>query len=187
MDYSTLDDGTLVRLIAHVQTEALSELYNRYNRLVFSVAFNSVGHYDTAEEITQDVFVRVWEQASTYRPDKAKVVTWLTSIARHRAIDVLRRQSTRPEQNSTSWDEVAQWAMPSVDGPEESTDLLMRQERVRNAINHLPDEQKEALALAYFGGYTQRQIAERLDQPLGTIKTRIRLAMQKLREELGDE
>jgi len=187
MDYLTLDDEMLIRLIERAHADALSALYDRYSRLVFSLALNLLGDYATAEEVTLDVFTRVWERAETYRPGQAKVSTWLTSITRHRSIDVLRRQGARPERHSVAWAEVSPDATPGVNGPEEATELAMQQQRVRAAIAQLPADQKQALALAYFKGYTHREIAERLGEPLGTVKTRIRLAMQKLRQTLQDE
>ena len=187
MNYTTLDDEALIRLVVRAQADALSELYDRYSRLVFSLALNVVGDRATAEEITLDVFTRVWEKAETYRSDQAKVSTWLTSITRHRSIDLLRRQKARPEQRSVNWAEVSPEDMPSVNSPEEATELAQRQERVRAAIAELPSDQKQALALAYFKGYTHREIAQALDEPLGTVKTRIRLAMHKLRGMLHDE
>jgi RNA polymerase sigma-70 factor (ECF subfamily) len=187
VNYSTLDDEMLIGLVARANPEALSALYDRYSRLVFSLAFNSVGDQATAEEITLDVFTRIWEKAETYRPEQAKVSTWLTSITRYRSIDELRRRGSRPEQYSVGWAEVPPDTMPRISGPEESAELALEQERVRAAVGALPPDQQEALALAYFNGYTHRQIAEALAQPLGTVKTRIRLAMHKLREMLQDE
>lgn len=187
MDYSTLSDESLILLIARKQSDALGEFYNRYNRLVFSLALSSVGDRGTAEEITLDVFTRVWENAATYRAEQAKVTTWLTSITRYHSIDILRRQGSRPEQHSVSWADVSPNALGSGIDPEEAAELSLRRERVRAAVAQLPTDQKQALALAYFKGYTHRQIAEALGQPLGTIKTRIRLAMQKLRQALRDE
>jgi RNA polymerase sigma-70 factor, ECF subfamily len=187
LDYSTLDDVELIGSIIRADQSALSELYDRYSRLVFSIAYSLVGDYATTEEITQDVFVRVWERAPQYRSDQGKVSTWLISIARHRSIDMLRRQGSRPENHTVSWAESTIDAMPSDDDPEEAAELSMQRQRVRAAIAQLPEDQKQALALAYFNGFTHRQIAERLEQPLGTVKTRIRLAMQKLRQLLRDE
>ncbi len=184
MNYSTLDDAALVALIAQTQSRALSELYERYHRLVFSLALNSVGDTAAAEEITLDVFIRVWKKAATYRADQARVVTWLMTITRNCAIDVLRQRSTRLEHDS-AWAEVA--ALKPHNNPEELIDLRLQQERVQAAIAQLTPEQKQALALAYFKGYTHHQIAESLAQPLGTVKTRIRAAMQKLRQLLADE
>ncbi len=187
MDYSDLDDEVLLGLIAHRRAEALSALYDRYGRLVFSLALNSVGSPAAAEEITQDVFLRVWERANTYRAEKAKVSTWLTSIARYRSIDILRRRSARPEQHSVRWADVAPADMPREDETEAAVELSLQRQRVREAIAELPEEQQQVLALAYFQGYTHRQISDALGQPLGTVKTRIRLAMQKLRSTLQNE
>lgn len=187
MDFSTLNDETLVRLLVRSNPHALGELYDRYSRLVFSLALNMVGDRATAEEITLDVFTRVWEKADTYRPERAKVSTWLTSVARYRSIDVLRRESSRSEVHSVGWAEVSSDAMPSVDGPEQAVELALQRERIRAAVGDLPPDQRQALALAYFKGYSHREIAQALDQPLGTVKTRIRMAIQKLRHMLQDE
>jgi RNA polymerase sigma-70 factor (ECF subfamily) len=187
VNYSALDDQTLIRLVARAHADALGELYERYSRLVFSLAWNLVGDQATAEEITLDVFTRIWEKAETYRPEQAKVSTWLTSIARYRSIDMLRRRGSRPEQHSVGFAELAPDIAFSADGPEEAAELAMQQQRVRAAIAALPSDQKQVLALAYFKGYSHREIAEALNQPLGTVKTRIRLAMQKLRDLLLEE
>jgi RNA polymerase sigma-70 factor (ECF subfamily) len=187
VDYSKLDDTTLITLIEREHAEALSVLYDRYSRLVFSLALHLLGDRATAEEVTLDVFTRVWEKAGMYRADKAKVSTWLSSIARYHAIDVLRRQGSRPERNSVAWTEVTTDALFSADGPEEATELTLQRRRVRAAMAGLPADQQQALALAYFDGLTHREIAEKLGEPLGTVKTRIRLAMQKLRQTLKDE
>jgi len=187
VDYSKFDDEALIRLIVRDRPEALSELYDRYHRLVFSLAFNAVGDRSTAEEITLDVFTHVWQKAATYRAERAKVSTWLTSIARHRSIDVLRHQRARPEQRSVGWADLTPGQVPQVNGPEGAAELAIRRQRVRAAIAELPEEQRQVLALAYFQGYTHREIAQILDQPLGTVKTRIRLAMEKLRQTLRAE
>jgi RNA polymerase sigma-70 factor (ECF subfamily) len=187
VNYSTFDDATLLGLIARSHADALSELYDRYSRLVFSLAVGLVGDHATAEEITLDVFARVWDRAATYRPEQAKVSTWLTSIARYRSIDELRRRGARSESHSVPLAEVSSEAIPWVDSPEQAAELALQQQRVRAALADLPLDQREALGLAYFKGYTHREIAEALGQPLGTVKTRIRLAMQKLRQALLDE
>lgn len=188
MDLLTLDDEALIRLIAHSKTEALSVLYDRYGRLVFSLAIHIVGDQATAEEITQDVFFRIWEKASTYRVEQAKVSTWLTSITRYRAIDILRQRGVRPEQNSVDWAEDTLSMLPAgADDPEDATELSMEQKRIQKALANLPEDQRQAVALAYFQGMTHTEIADTLKVPLGTVKTRIRLAMQKLREMLRDD
>lgn len=186
MDYTTLDDASLIRLITSHRSEALGALYDRYGRLVFSVAFNSVGDHSTAEEITQDVFTRVWEKAGTYEASLGKVTTWLIGITRNRAIDELRRGNIRPEKYSVSWADVSPGLVPKGQGPEEETDLSIRKKSVRQAIASLPKDQQEVLALAYFRGLSHSEIANVLREPLGTVKTRIRLAMQKLRQVLSE-
>jgi len=181
IDHQTRDDENLIRLIVQGRPEALSELYDRYSRMVFGLAINTVGDAATAEEITQDVFYRVWERAKQYRADQAKVSTWLTSIARHRAIDQLRRQGVRPEGQSIGWADLSPQAEPSADGPEQTAELEIQRQRIRAAVAQLSEEQKKVVAMAYFRGYSQTAIAEALNLPLGTVKTRIRLAMDKLR------
>jgi RNA polymerase sigma-70 factor (ECF subfamily) len=187
VDYSSLSDETLFLLIVRAQPGALEELYNRYNRLVFSLALKVVGDRATAEEITLDVFLRAWDRADTYRPERAKVSTWLISITRNHAIDKLRRRSTRPEQHTERWFEFLTYPGVESSNPEQITDLSLRRERVRAAVAQLPEDQKQVLSRAYFGGHTHRQIAEELGLPLGTVKTRIRLAIKKLRKLLQDE
>jgi RNA polymerase sigma-70 factor (ECF subfamily) len=186
-DYARYDDEKLISLIAQLQTEALDQLYDRYNHPIFSLALMIVGDRATAEEVTLDVFMRVWQKASSYRADQAKVSTWLTHITRHHAIDVLRRRAVRPDQYALSLDEITPGAPVPTQDPGELAEQSLRRERIRAAIARLPADQRQALTLAYFGGYTQTQIAETLKQPLGTIKTRLRLAMQKLRDFLRDE
>ena len=186
-DYALYGDEKLIRLIAQSQQQALAQLYDRYNRLIFSLALAIVNDRGTAEEITLDVFMRVWQKAGTYRAEQAKVSTWLTHIARHHAIDVLRRRSARLDHSALHWEDASSHVQSSQPDPQESAELSLRRQRIHAALARLPAEQKQALILAYFGGYTHSQIAELLAQPLGTIKTRLRLAIQKLRELLREE
>jgi len=174
------DDERLIKLIAQLHEDALTQLYDRYSHLVFSIALAIVGDTLTAEEITLDVFMRIWQKAGSYRVERAKVRTWLTHITRHHAIDVLRQRSTRPDYQAVSWDSVASNTILSGQDSQELVELSLSRKRVRAAIAQLPEDQKQALALAYYGGLTQLEIAKVLKQPLGTIKTRLRLAMQKL-------
>jgi len=184
-----LSDESLMAQIARGQQAALSELYDRYSRLVFGLAQHATGDPGSAEEITQDVFVRAWERAGQYRPEQGTVRTWLASIARHRSIDQLRRQGARAEAQSVSWDEAEEGPSSMVAGSNTQleAELAMLRSEVRAAIAQLPEEQKQALALAYFRGHTQDEIAVALGVPLGTVKTRIRLAMDKLRVALADQ
>ena len=185
--YSKTDDIQLIKLIARSKQDAINELYERYKRLVFSVAFAIVGDQSVAEEITLDVFVQVWQKADSYRPELAKVSTWMIAITRNHAIDILRWQRSRPEANSVHWEDSFVQNGPIIHNLEEQIESTLKKERVRKAVAQLPEDQREALALAYFKGYTQSQISESLKQPLGTIKTRIRLGMQKLRKLLEED
>ena len=187
MDYQKFDDETLLRLIQRGHEKALSELYDRFGRLVFSIAYHSTGDQEGAEEITQDVFIRVWEKASTYRVEQGRVATWLTSIARNRAIDILRHKMVRPESRSIAWEEFTFFDPADEQDVEGEIELSQLQQRMRRAVRQLPDEQRQALALAYFKGLSHQEIAATLDEPLGTVKTRIRLGMQKLRQMLESE
>lgn len=188
MDLSGVDDAVLLTMIASAHTEALGVLYERYGRLVFTVAIHVVGDRETAEEITQDVFMRVWQGASTYRIELAKVSTWLIGITRHRAIDELRRRGARPEKLRADWPEDVgrdhHDGLPVEDGPQETVESNLHGHEIRQAIQTLPPEQRVVLSLAFFGGLTHNEMAEFLGQPLGTVKSRVRLAMQKLRDTL---
>lgn len=187
MDYQKLDDGTLLQLIAQTHENALGELYDRYSRLVFSMALNAVGDAALAEEITQDVFLRIWNKAATYNPEQGKAITWIASITRYRAIDILRRMSIRPEGNHPAWAGEEDFDLPDPVDIEEEAAISQRKRLVRWAVSTLPPEQQTALSLAFFQGYSHSEIAEMLNEPLGTVKTRIRLAMQKLRQLLREE
>jgi RNA polymerase sigma-70 factor (ECF subfamily) len=188
VDYTQLEDKALLKLIlADARAGALDELYSRYGRLVYSVAFRIVGEGQTAEEITLDIFVKVWEKADTYQPRLGSVRVWVTGMTRNRAIDILRRQSVRLDAQSLHWADLTSQPTSKEPNPEETVDLNLRKQRIRKAIAQLPEEQRNVLALAYFQGYTQREIAELCKLPLGTVKSRIRASIQKLRQMLYDE
>lgn len=186
MDYTQLDDETLLHLIHRTKAEALSVLYDRYSRLVYSVALSSLGNAHLAEDVTQDVFLRVWQRAGTYDANQSQVTTWLTSITRHRVIDVLRQRRIRPESTSISWAETESNDLSDESDVEMEVEYKIRQKQIRWAIAQLPEEQRLALGLSYFRGMSHSKIAEALDEPLGTVKTRIRLGMQKLRDLLKE-
>ena len=133
------------------------------------------------------MFVHVWRGARTYEPGRAKVTTWLTAVARHHAIDILRWQSVRLDSSSLPLDDMSFTHDKSLPDPEEQAELSLQRKNVQDAISQLPVDQRQVLFLAYFKGYSQQQIAELLKQPLGTVKTRIRLGMQKLRQILIEE
>jgi RNA polymerase sigma-70 factor (ECF subfamily) len=187
LDYTVLEDGLLLQAIVEHQSAALSVLYDRYGRLIFSLAYNVVQDDGLAEEITQDVFVQIWNKASTYQQGQGKVTTWLGSIARHRAIDVLRWRHSRVESRLVDWEDDDLSRLPDESMVEADLDVVQQKQRLRHAVAQLPAEQRSALALAFFKGYTHQQISDLTGEPLGTVKTRIRLAMQKLRQILDEE
>ena len=187
MKFEKLDDATLIRRIAQAEPGALEELYDRYNRLVFGVALAILSDTSAAEEVTLDVFVRVWKGAATYQAERAKVSTWLAAITRHHAIDVLRGQRSKLDQKSLYLSDLPWQKASELSAPQEDLENNIQRARIRQAVEELPAEQREALILAYFKGYSHRQIADLLEEPLGTVKTRIRLAMQKLRDILAEQ
>jgi len=182
------DDEILMARIAQGDQRALGGLYDRYGRLVYGLARSIVGDGPTAEEITQDVFTRAWEKSSAYRADQGRPLTWLMRIARNRSIDELRRRGARPQTERLPW--TGGISPSGGEDPAEAADLARRRSNLEAAMRELPQEQRQVLALAYFRANTHQEIADRLGQPLGTVKTRLRLAMQKLRramEELEGE
>jgi RNA polymerase sigma-70 factor (ECF subfamily) len=183
VDYTKLDDAAIVTLIARRDERALGALYDRYSRLAFSLAMRIVGDRALAEEITADSFVNVWRASGSYSAERGRFVPWLMSVVRHRAIDELRRLNVRPEGNAVELNEALQMTA-HPDGLEDVVDAHRRREVVRSVLAKLPAPQREALELAYFGGLTQQEIAEKTGTPLGTIKTRMRLGLLKMREEL---
>ncbi len=180
------DDENLIRLITEGQSAALGALYDRYGRLVFSLAFQVTNDAAVAEEITQEVFLQIWNKAGSYQAAQGKVTTWITSVARHRAIDSLRRRGARPEGHQVDFEDNEAPELVDPTGVEEQVEFSQRSRTVRQAIAQLPPEQQKALALAYFKGLTHQEIADLTGEPLGTVKTRIRLAMLKLKQILID-
>ncbi len=180
------DDESLIRLIIDGQSAALGVLYDRYGRLVFSLAFQVTNDAGVAEEITQEVFLQVWNKAATYQATQGKVTTWITSVARPRAIDSLRRRGARPEGHQADFEDSNERELVDPKGVEDQVEFLQQSSAVRRAMAQLPPEQQKALALAYFKGMTHQEIADLTGEPLGTVKTRIRLAMLKLKQILID-
>lgn len=180
------DDQTLLIQIANSQPEALSELYDRYGRLVFSLAMHIMGDVTLAEEITQDVFLQIWNKAASYQPGQGRVVTWLSSVAHHRTIDVLRRQGARPEGHRVELEEDSLFNLRGDSAVEPSVEKGQINHQVHLALAGLPPDQQKVVWLAYFDGMTQQEIADKLGEPLGTVKTRMRLGMIKLRQLLVD-
>lgn len=189
MDYTALRDEELMDRLAGRDLGAFEALYDRYGDLVYSVSLRVVGDSYVAEDVTQDVFLRVWRRPDQFDVSRGKFVTWLLSVARNRSIDQRRSQSRRMRHESLPAGDEEEDIIPTEDrrdDPALATVLADDRAAVRGALEVLPPEQKLAITLAYFGGFTQQEIANRLGQPLGTVKTRIRLGMQKMRAALEE-
>ena len=164
---------------------ALAALYDRHARAVYSLALRVVADEADAEEVVQEVFDQAWRLASRYDPARGTVVAWLLNMARTRAIDRLRARRARPDRAGLE-SEHAWSALPATSAdPLEALDTARDAARVRQALQRLPLIQRVAIELAYFEGLTQTEIAARLEEPLGTVKTRIRVALLKLRDALS--
>lgn len=175
-----LSDEALVALAARSEQTALGELYDRYGRPAYGLALRIVRDETLAEDAVQDAFVAVWRTAHRFVPEKGKASTWILTLVHRRAVDVVRREQRR---RADSLDVAPE---PGGGGADEEAWLRLQRERVQAALKQLPDQQREALELAYYGGFTQSELAERLGQPLGTIKSRMFMGLSRLRELLGD-
>ena len=184
--YHQMEDEVLLGLIRAGDQGALEALYERYARRVYSLSVAILRDSGKAEEATQETFFRVWQRADSFDAARGRLGTWLLSIAHHRAIDILRR-TRRINFREESWDNQLGELLfsSSGPGPEEATALMEEGRRVREALKHLPPAQQQVLVLSYFQGLTQVEISQRLQQPLGTVKTRMRLGVQKLRQALS--
>ena len=182
---SNAEDVALMRRIVEADETALGALYDRWVRSLYSLVLHLLKDADEAEDVVEETFWQAWKKADSYEPAKGAVSTWLLTIGRRKALDRLRAKK-RSREELTSSDHAAFADLPSND-PDPSADVERSElrERVRAALSELPDEQREVLELGYFSGMSQSEIAEATGEPLGTVKTRMRLAMQKLREPLS--
>lgn len=186
-DGSRPPDEELIRRVAQGDPESVRVLYHRYSRLVYGLAMRITGNNTDAEEVTQDVFLKVWEKATTYQADRGKVLTWMVQIARNRAVDVLRGQTARGKRDLRLVQQLGSEGSTAAPNPPLDEELPVSREQIRQALSALSDSQRAALDLAFFQGMTHREIAARLGEPLGTVKTRIRDAMIRLRGLLSEE
>lgn len=173
----------LVQSIAAGNQSALRALYDRTHRIVFTLMVRITGNRETAEELTLDVFHDVWRRASSYDAADGSVVGWIMNQARSRAIDRLRFEQRKKRVNPHADDSLS--AAPSSDPPE-ACELRARGRLVRDALSVLTPDERQAIETAYFSELTHSQVAVRLDQPLGTVKTRIRSGLGKLRQALSE-
>jgi RNA polymerase sigma factor (sigma-70 family) len=175
-----LSDEAVLALIARADEQALAELYRRFGRLAYGLAFRILRDDALAQDAVQEAFLGVWRAAGRFTAERAKPSTWLLTLVHRRAVDLVRREERRRTEPLQPDSESA--------GAEESdeAELLTRRQTIREALGKLPPEQREAIELAYYGGYTQSELAERLGQPLGTIKSRMFTGLARLRETLEE-
>ncbi|HEY0242938.1 MAG TPA: sigma-70 family RNA polymerase sigma factor [Gemmatimonadaceae bacterium] len=181
---SNADDVALMRRMVEADETALGALYDRWVRSLYSLVLHLLKDPDEAEDVVEETFWQAWRKAGSYEPSRGAVSTWLLTIGRRKALDRLRARKRSREDLIGEDRSFAD--LPSSDpDPSIDTEGAELRENVRRALNHLPAEQREVLELGYFNGLSQSEIADVTGQPLGTVKTRMRLAMQKLREPLS--
>ncbi len=179
-DLAHLSDEAIVALVARSDETALAELYDRFGRVAYGLAVRMLRDQSLAEDAVQEGFLSVWRNASRFVPERAKASTWILTLVHRRAVDLVRKEERRRADSLELAPEAA------TDAVDESAWLRLERERVQNALKQLPDPQREALELAYYGGFTQSELAERLGQPIGTIKSRMFTGLARLREILGE-
>ena len=179
-DLAHLSDEALVALVARSDEAALAELYDRVGGIAYGLAYRVLRDESLAEDAVQEAFLGLWRAAATFIPERAKASTWILTLVHRRAVDLVRREERR---RTEPLDEAPEAATGSA---EDTAWLRFDRERVQAALRQLPDQQREAIELAYYGGFTQTELAERLGQPLGTIKSRMFAGLTRLRELLDD-
>jgi RNA polymerase sigma-70 factor, ECF subfamily len=183
-DIARLADEELMQLVQQGDPRAFEVLYDRHGGAAFSLAYRVVGDRTAAEDITQEAFLSMWRSRVRYEPARGSVRTWVLGIVHHRAIDGLRRNLVHQRRRASAE------GLEEVHEAAERTDVeaARREEArtVRAAMEELPEQQLQVIELAYFGGFTHTQIAEMLEMPVGTVKGRMRLGLEKLRRQLGE-
>ncbi|GIW05736.1 MAG: RNA polymerase [Dehalococcoidia bacterium] len=188
IDYQGADDEALVARLAEKDADALEALYDRHSRPVFSLALKMLGEVTAAEEVVQEVFLKLWRSPERFVAGRGKFRSWLLGVTHHRAVDELRSRRSDTSRRVAGDAEAETLRIP--DGgpdPAEVAWLGVQHDIVQRALDTLPPEQREVIDLAYFKGLTHSEIAAALGEPLGTVKTRLRLAIQKLRSALETE
>jgi RNA polymerase sigma-70 factor (ECF subfamily) len=184
-DIHRLADEELMMLLRDGNPDAFEAIYDRHGRAAFSVAYRMVGDRNVAEDITQEAFLSMWRSRVRFDRERGSVRAWVLGIVHHRAIDALRRNTAHDRRRAS-----AEGLEERQEAPERTDVEVARREEareVREAMETLPDQQLEVVRLAYFGGFTHTQIAQMLNMPIGTVKGRMRLGLEKLRRALAPE
>jgi RNA polymerase sigma-70 factor (ECF subfamily) len=179
-DLAHLSDEALVALVERGQDSALGELYDRFGGPAYALAVRIVRDEALAEDAVQDAFLTVWRTAARFVPERGRASAWIMTLVHRRAVDLVRREEHRRAEPLEAAPE------PQEQAAEDVASLRLERERVREALRLLPDQQREILELAYYGGFTQSELADRLGQPIGTIKSRMFAGLSRLRDLLAD-
>jgi RNA polymerase sigma-70 factor, ECF subfamily len=183
-DIRNLADEEVMQLVADGNPRAFELIYDRHGSAAFSLAYRMVGNRVTAEDATQEAFLSIWRSRVRYDRSRGSVRTWVLGIVHHRAIDALRRGGVHDRRQETM-----EGAEERFEAPERTEVEVARRDEaagVRRALDTLPEDQRRTIELAYFGGFSHTEIAELLDEPVGTVKGRMRLGLDKLRRRLGE-
>ncbi|KUP20718.1 sigma-70 family RNA polymerase sigma factor [Paenibacillus sp. DMB5] len=177
------DDVQLMQQIRQKDPDALEKLYDRYEQMVYSFAYRIVKDSMAAEEIMQELFMRIWKNAEQYDSAKGKLSTWMFTVTRNIALDQLRKNNTRPPQQSADAEELQQLRDTGA-MTEDMVEMLVAGEQIREALLELSRDQQQVMDLIYYQGLTQQEVVYHVAVPLGTVKSRVRLAMRQLQKRL---
>jgi RNA polymerase sigma-70 factor, ECF subfamily len=181
-DAADTSDESLLARVASGDEAALGDLYDRFGRVAYGLALRVLRDERLAEDAVQEAFLAIWRQAASFRPERAKAQTWVLTLVHRRAVDLVRREQHRRTEALEQDAEV-----PGGASAAEDADLRRRREAVQQALEQLPEEQRRPIELAYYAGLSQSELAERLGEPLGTIKSRMFTGLKRLRELLGSD
>jgi RNA polymerase sigma factor (sigma-70 family) len=179
--FAHLSDEAVVAMLARSDESALAELYDRFGRVAYGLALRVLRDERLAEDAVQEGFLAAWRNADRFIPERGRAGTWLLTLVHRRAVDLVRREERRRAEPLRDELEPA-----PAESAEDDAWLRIERERVQSALRKLPDQQREALELAYYGGFTQSELAERLGEPVGTIKSRMFTGLAHLRELLAE-
>jgi len=180
-------DVDLMALVRAGEASGLEQLYDRYSRPAYSLARRILGDAGLAEDVLQEVFMALWRQPAKYDPSRGGFSSWLLAMTHHKAVDSVRREETLRRRRAKAAEDDETLIGEAGGGPDIDDQVVtsLQRDGVRRALRELPQVQREALTLAYFGGYTQREVAALTGAPLGTVKTRMLAGMRRLRDILG--
>jgi RNA polymerase sigma-70 factor (ECF subfamily) len=178
-------DAQIIQRVVAGDQQALGELYDRWSKPAFSLARRVCADEGLAEDVVQEVFIAFWREPARFDPARGAFGSWLLTLVHHKAVDAVRRESAIRRRTVPAAEDGEEWSVAPGPGADQAALGAVVAGQVRDALGRLPNEQREALALAYYGGYTQREVATLTGVPLGTVKSRMFTGVQRLRSVLG--